>query len=109
MAPEIDIKSVSRAVQKALADLYGNRLEAVMLYGSYARGDFHDESDIDFLVVLRDETVNAYEEVFAMGPVIFPIQLRFGICISTHAISLRKFRESDFSFVENVRRDGVAV
>lgn len=109
MSPEIDIKSVSRAVQKALANLYGERLEKVILYGSYARGDFHEASDIDFLVVLRDETVNAYEEVFAMGPVIFPIQLQFGICISTHAISRRKFRESDFSFMQNVRRDGVAV
>ncbi|WP_369427834.1 nucleotidyltransferase family protein [Membranihabitans maritimus] len=31
--------------------LYGERLSQVLLFGSYARGDAKDESDLDFLIV----------------------------------------------------------
>lgn len=87
--------------------MYGDRLEKVILYGSYARGDFNEESDIDFWVVLRDEKVHTGQEIRAMGPVIFPVQLHFGVYLSTHPISRKQLAESDFSFVENVRREGV--
>jgi len=37
----------------ALAEIYGDRLERVVLYGSRARGDAHAESDYDVAVFLR--------------------------------------------------------
>ncbi len=42
--------------------LYGQRLYKIILFGSYARGDFHPDSDIDFLVVLNDESVQSIDE-----------------------------------------------
>ncbi|MBC7388969.1 MAG: nucleotidyltransferase domain-containing protein [Opitutaceae bacterium] len=35
--------------------IYGNRIVKILLYGSYARGEQHEESDIDLMVVLKDE------------------------------------------------------
>lgn len=40
--------------RKALDDLYGDRIERVVLFGSRARGDAHAESDFDVAVFLRD-------------------------------------------------------
>jgi predicted nucleotidyltransferase len=40
----------------ALAEVYGERLERVVLFGSRARGDAHTESDYDIAVFLRDLT-----------------------------------------------------
>jgi predicted nucleotidyltransferase len=37
-----------------LDQLYGPRLERVVLYGSRARGDAHENSDYDVAVFLRD-------------------------------------------------------
>lgn len=109
MEPKINIHEVTQAVKKALAELYGERLDRVLLYGSYARGDFHAESDVDFLVVLRDEKVNKYREIDFVGSTIFEIQLHFGVDISVFAMSLEQFQTSDFSYVKNVRRDGVLI
>ena len=42
--------------------IYGPYLQAVILYGSYARGDFKTDSDIDlmFLLDLPDSDLKAY-------------------------------------------------
>jgi predicted nucleotidyltransferase len=38
----------------ALDEMYGDRLERVVLFGSRARGDAHSDSDYDVAVFLRD-------------------------------------------------------
>jgi predicted nucleotidyltransferase len=38
----------------ALTEMYGDRLERVVLFGSRARGDAHPDSDYDIAVFLRD-------------------------------------------------------
>jgi len=43
-------------LREALSELYGDRLERVMLYGSRARGDARPDSDYDVAVFLRDMT-----------------------------------------------------
>ena len=40
----------------ALDELYGDSLERVVLFGSRARGDAHQDSDYDVAVFLRDLT-----------------------------------------------------
>lgn len=48
-----DIKPVLQELKKRLKDIYGDRLRSVVLFGSSARGDFTEESDVDVLVVLK--------------------------------------------------------
>ena len=42
--------------RQALIEMYGSRIERVVLFGSRARGDAHAESDYDVAVFLRDLT-----------------------------------------------------
>ncbi len=45
---------ILKRFRDALNEMYGDRLERVVLYGSRARGDAHKESDYDVAVFLRD-------------------------------------------------------
>jgi uncharacterized protein len=45
---------ILKRFRATLDEIYGNRLERVVLYGSRARGDAHEESDYDVAVFLRD-------------------------------------------------------
>jgi predicted nucleotidyltransferase len=44
------------ALKGALAARFGERLRELVLFGSRARGDAHDESDIDVLVIIEAVT-----------------------------------------------------
>ena len=46
-----------------LTDLYGNRLSKLILFGSYARVEAREDSDIDFLVVLKDKEISVFKEI----------------------------------------------
>jgi uncharacterized protein len=45
---------ILKRFRDALNEMYGDRLERVVLYGLRARGDAHKESDYDVAVFLRD-------------------------------------------------------
>jgi uncharacterized protein len=47
---------VLKHLRAALDEMYGERIERVVLFGSRARGDARDDSDYDVAVFLRDIT-----------------------------------------------------
>lgn len=49
--------------REAINALFGPRLREVVLFGSYARGEAHDESDVDVLVVADGLTEGERREV----------------------------------------------
>ena len=105
LTPE-QLTTLSAEVKQALVELYGDRLDRVILYGSYARGDFHAESDVDYLVVLRDKEVKAGKEIFYMGDKIGELSFDYDLFISAKPTSSVKFQTSDLLFYHNVRREG---
>ena len=50
---ELDI--VLKELTEQIYDLLGDKLDKVVLYGSYARGDNTEESDVDVLVLTNME------------------------------------------------------
>lgn len=71
--PEIsgsfDPFAIAHAVAGDLRSLYGGRLKKVLLFGSWARGDAHPESDIDLLVVL-DRVESVWDELHRMDEIL---------------------------------------
>ena len=47
-------KPILTRLRAALAEVYGDRLERVVLYGSRARGDHQPDSDYDIAVFIKD-------------------------------------------------------
>jgi predicted nucleotidyltransferase len=80
----------------------------VILYGSYARGDYHKDSDIDLLVLLdkdkitRDDTKDIHHNLY-------DVELETGIviCPLIYSKSGWNFRHPANPFYENVNREGV--
>lgn len=93
-------------LKRELQELYGHRLKSVMLYGSYARGDFHDASDIDVLVVLSG-AVNTSDEISRISFLASEVCLRHNVLISILPVSQGWIVAHPGPFSENIRREAV--
>lgn len=77
-------------VKAALIDLYQEQLDAVILYGSQARGEAKADSDIDILVMLKS-IINPYPEIDRTSHLIAQLCLDDDAVISCYFISSETF------------------
>jgi len=100
------IKELLEEFKKEIEKLYGDRLKQIILYGSHARGDFTEESDIDLLIVLKGKVVPG-KEIDRMIDIITEINLKYGVLISVYPVSEKDYEEVNSPLLINVRREGV--
>lgn len=103
------IEHILKEFKLKIAELYGQRLKKVVLYGSYARGQANDEhSDIDLAVVLDDD-VNPGKEIDRMIDIITDINLDYDILLSVYPVSENDYHSVNSPLLLNLRREGIPV
>ncbi|MGI0480737.1 nucleotidyltransferase domain-containing protein [Geminocystis sp. CENA526] len=102
------LKDILNQVKKSLTNLYREQLDKIILYGSQARQDAQIDSDIDILVVLRDN-INPYEEIDKTGNIIAQISLDYDVVLSRHFVSLEKFNHGNNPFLQNIKKEGIVI
>ena len=95
--------------KSGLCQLYQDFLSEIILYGSYARGDYDSESDIDFLVVLDKQEIDYGEEIGKMTKFIYPLMLDYDIIVSYLPIPKKRWQEEKSFFFDNVKKDGLSI
>ena len=103
-----NLQKILEIIKNYLISQYQDQLKAIILYGSQARGDSHEFSDIDLLIIL-DGTINPYQEIDKTSDFIAQISLENDIVISRHFISQQKFQSHDNPFLHNIKQEGVQV
>ena len=95
----------------SIHSLLGDRLDRVVLYGSYARGDNSRESDVDILVLTDltpEENRNFRRD---LNRIFSRIGLKHDILLSMFLIDRKSYenRMEVMPFYQNIERDGVVV
>ena len=104
-----NIKKILRELKKGLVEIYADQLDAVYLFGSFARGEGRlPDSDIDVMVVLNGEFNYSDVEKRSID-FVASLCLEHDVVIICHFISDKKYAESEMPFMLNVRKDAVSV
>lgn len=94
-------ESVKRFVDLATVNL---RLQAVYLFGSNAKGNAHEWSDIDLAIISPDFSGDSFDDSKRLFPYILKVD---------SAIEVHPFRPEDFSadnpFVQEILDTGIRV
>ena len=89
----------------AVAEIYGDRLERVVLYGSRARGDHRPDSDYDVAVFIKNPG-SFYEESGRLAAITTDILEDTGAVISATPFPAGAYRERT-GFMHGLRIDGL--
>lgn len=85
------------------------KIKKIILYGSYARGDYNNSSDVDIMILttLNNDKIEEYRE--AISDVIFDIQVETDIYISPIIKNIDNYnlKIGFIPFYMNVQKEGV--
>lgn len=79
----------------------------LILYGSYARNDYRDDSDLDLLVLVDKDKITRFDQKRIKYP-LYEIEFETGTIISPLIFSKKdwEIRHRNTPFYENVAREG---
>ena len=105
------INEITNEVLSAAKNTLGERLEKVVLFGSYARGDYDNESDVDIFILANIPQIEADKWRREIRNNMPDLDLEYDMVISLHISCtdiFNKYRQS-LPFYQNVMNEGVEI
>lgn len=111
MCSKAELQAITASIRKAYQDVFGSEMVEVLLYGSYARGDYETDSDIDLVAIVHGERKALQEKLKRIWDISSDLELEYGIIISPTVIpydEYMKYKE-DIPYYRNISREGVKI
>lgn len=106
-----NIKNIIDEFVEGVNKILGDRVEKIILYGSYARGDFNKDSDIDIMILTDLTDDEMYEYFVKISDMAYDIEFcnNFDITLSPIVKNIDKFNYwlEALPFYMNVQKEGV--
>jgi uncharacterized protein len=97
---------VLQAFQDELLRIYGDKLVEIILYGSYARGDFNENSDVDLLLLFEDKYPYFQQDSRVYNSVV-QILSEHQQLISLMPVYKTSFETYKTPLYQNIKREGI--
>jgi len=98
------LAAVVAELRRKVETLYGRRFRDLLLYGSYARGDQREGSDVDLLLLLEGP-VDTGREILRLESIVWPLSLEHAIVLSVMPVSHEAYQKGETSFLRIIRKD----
>lgn len=96
---------------KDIQPIFGKNMAQIILYGSYARGDYNETSDIDLMILtdITDEEIEKVED--AVFDIAYEYELTEGIPISINIKNTEHFSywKNILPYYQNIIKEGVVI
>ena len=94
-----------------LIKLFGSKLLHVVLYGSYARGDFNNESDIDIIAIVDMDKMVLQKYRRTVSAIANEIDLKYGVLLSIKLQDNESFikYQNVLPFYQNIIKEGIKI
>lgn len=111
MLNKTELYAVLNEAADGLKQVFGEKLKAVILFGSYARGDFNRDSDVDIAVLLdmpREEISGYKRRLIEYSS---DLDFKYDILTSFRCIPCDEYErwKNSLPFYLNIEREGVKI
>ena len=105
------IEDLLKLYRAEVENVTESKVKKVILYGSYARGDYNEHSDIDIMILttLTDEEIEKTEPM--LFDLAFDFQMDYGVDISVVVKNKDQFEYwlGALPFYNNVKKEGIVL
>lgn len=107
--PEKTLKELLKKIYRGAASIAGDDFCEAILYGSYARGDFDEESDIDIVLILSLDRKETRKYKAALTELMSSLSLSHDVVICISCIPKKEFElyRSVLPYYRNIDKEGV--
>ena len=111
MCTKLQLNRITKEVARGAKDVLGDKLFKVILYGSYARGDFDEGSDIDIMVLVDSKQSELGQYRKGLNRVVSRVGLDNDIMVSAALKDKEGFYKhiDILPFYQNVINEGVEI
>ena len=107
-------KSMQQMIENyisALQKIYGSHLKQIILYGSYARGDYTEQSDVDLMILVDLPETQLEVGADALSELGFYYNVAYDIWVMPIVKNINHFRywNQAYPFYANVVKEGVVL
>ena len=92
-------------IKERLNEVYGSRLKGIVLYGSEARGEGDQESDIDLFVLLHGP-VEIVTDLETIIKALYPLQLEVIRPLHAIPVDINVYEAGEFALYRNAKKEG---
>lgn len=88
--------------------IYGDAVKGIYLYGSYARGDYDEESDIDFAAIVDGERLELQGKMYQLWDASAELDLAYDVVISATVIPFSEYTKykPHLRYYQNIEKEG---
>lgn len=111
MCTKNELNLILQTMVKAYRSIYGERIIKIVLYGSYARGDYKGDSDIDIVAIVQGERAVLQEGLKQIWDISSDLELEYGTIVSPTVIPYEEFEKykNDLPYYRNIQSEGVNI
>lgn len=102
------IKEILPKVKEILSNIYRDRLVNILLFGSFAKNSFKEESDIDIALILNGE-VNRIKEISKINDALCDLMLETGELICVYPVSEEEYQSSIWPLYFHTKTEGIKI
>ena len=102
------VKYIGQRVVDAAREICGDKLREVILYGSYARGDFKEWSDVDIMVLANADDLECKRLDNELMNTLFDLDNHMNLLLSVMVTPNARFErmKGAYPFYRNVMKEG---
>jgi hypothetical protein len=102
-----ELKILVEEMKEALGQALKDKMSALILFGSYARGDYSEESDLDFILLLNERITREEDE--KITEISSRLSLKYDTVISCLDYLKEDFETRTSPLTLNVKKEGIRI
>ncbi len=108
MCTKIQLDNISRQIVQSYRSVYGDNIVAIYLYGSYAREDYDNESDIDITAIVKGNRIDLQNQLKRIWDISADIGLENDVVVSPTVIPFDEYEEykQTLPYYMNIWKEG---